>query len=936
MANPIKSSDILQDDGAITLLIEQLKALEKQGVKSIEALKKEAELLQAALKKTNTTTTKGKRATEEAADKTDEIARRMKKYKESLSETGQEIAALKLAQQQLNRVNKLSAKEAIAAAGSYDEVSAKLSILKIRFKQMSEEEREATKEGKALTKEINELNDKLKKVDKTVGVHTRNVGNYKAAILEAKGASSSFNGVLNLIRKNPVLGVFSAILGVVGLLGSAFLKTEKGVNIMNKAAAFSSALFSELIDLSLKVADKISAAFSDPVGALKDFGKLLLTQLINRVVGAIELVTALGKTIGNTLVLDFEAAEKAAKEAGTAIAKITTGLDEEQLEKVSESFKDISENIDKTAQEFDNLFKKQKRVISANRSLTRTIEKLTTQEALLSQIAGDSTLGFEEQRKAATELEKVLIKKGETEIKLAKNNLSIINQELALRRNDEKERQRLLDEQLGAIQALEQAERSLTVSKLENATERRQINRDEFERELDFAIDVADAQLMQNERVLKDDRTTFKQRVKLLEENRAINDSAFSEQIKLIEDFTGKKLSLDELAAESDEKVIRQRLRGHQLDDVVLGRVLELIRERKATTQDLADIEGDLFKQRNKQNGSAPNLLPAFDFDGKAKQESIQNITKGAEDVLAKAKDEIKNAENTGTKDIFDLLGFNFSDERKQGVTSALEFAKNQLLEFASFRTQIAQQNVEAANTEVAAAQRALQAEISNRNAGFANRVETTQKELELAEKNQKKALEAKQKAQRQEQRLQSIQQAVNLITASSKIFQQIGNPLIAIPLIALMFGAFAAAKIKSSKLTKQQFGKGTYQDIDWGASHDSGNDIPIGLSKDGKQMMTVEKGESMAVFNKKAKKQYGNRTLKNVVDLINKGQFDTWSNSDEMLGGIALNFHQNQNSDNSKMENSLEGIRRNTERKIFQNGNQTIEIYKNRKTIYS
>jgi hypothetical protein len=916
MANPIKTSDILQDDGAIQSAIDQLKAFEKQAVDSMSKVKEEAKKLKKEMNGVNTTTARGREETEEAAKKTDEIARRYKKYQDSLTETGQEIAALKLAQQQLNQVNKLTAKQNSALEGSYNDLSAQLSLLKIRWKQLSEEERENGEEGKKLTKQIKSVNDELIKLDKSVGVASRKVGSYKEAIEEATAASGSFNGVLNLIRKNPIIGVLAAFVGVVGGLFKAFSKSEKGAKLFNKAAGVMDAVLSNIVEISVQVYEKLEAAFKDPLGSLKEFGRTITTQLTNRLKGTLELVVGLGKAIGNTLVLDFDAAKKAAKEAGEAFIKVTTGLDKEQQDEFIDSVKELTKQIEKEADAFAKLYERQRQVRKVTRALNIEVSELAAQEAILSQKAGDTTLGFEEQKKAAEELETILKKKGETEIKLAKNNLSLINTEIKLRRANKEDIEDLLDTQAQAIQTLKEAETSLTVSLLENARERREIKRDEFERELDFAIDVADAQLRQNERIAKSDNTTFKERAQLLDENKEINEKAFQSQINLIEDYTGKKLGLDQLSKESDEALIRERLKGFELDDILQGRILEVIKERKAATQDLVELEEDLTKLKQKQE-----------------DQDALSLSLGFFDDVKKVKAEIKEDKGDEPDSIFDLLGINIKPEQLEALSTAFDFAKNQLSSYLEKRKEIAGQLVQQANNEVAAAQRSLQAEIESRNAGFANNEQLARQELDAAKKRQKEALNEQKKAQQEAQRLQTIEQAGNLVTAATGIWAQLKFPA-ALPAIGIMFASFLAAKIKANQLTKKKFGKGTYQEINRGASHESGNDIDIGLTRDGRQMMTVEKNESFAVFNKRAVKKHGSK-LKQLVEQINTGQFKGWGETvSDAANTPILNIQSSNNTDTQKMEEHLKAISDNTGRKYSANGK--IEWYKNHKIIYN
>lgn len=258
--------------------------------------------------------------------------------------------------------------------------------------------------------------------------------------------------------------------------------------------------------------------------------------------------------------------------------------------------------------------------------------------------------------------------------------------------------------------------------------------------------------------------------------------------------------------------------------------------------------------------------------------------------VIAALELEIKglSAGTGGTsKNIFDLLGLNLTDDQESGLRTAFEFAKNQLYEYARLRTQLADQAVQDADREVAAAQRTLDAELNARNAGYANNVETAQKELALARDTQKKALDERRKAQQSELLLQTVEQATNLATAASKVWAQLGFPF-AIPAIGVMFGAFAAAKIKSFQLAKRQFGKGDYQVLQ-GGSHESGNDIPLGTYNG--MDNRAEGGEGRAIFNKNVTKKY-KKVLPNLVKSVNNGK----------LEDFIVNFYGKNNKSEAKV----------------------------------
>jgi len=262
-------------------------------------------------------------------------------------------------------------------------------------------------------------------------------------------------------------------------------------------------------------------------------------------------------------------------------------------------------------------------------------------------------------------------------------------------------------------------------------------------------------------------------------------------------------------------------------------------------------------------------------------------------------------------KSIYDLLGINVSDEEEDAINKSVTFALKQISDVQQAKVDAANQNVQTANQEVATAQRTLNQEIANRNAGFANSVDTAQMEFDLAKKNQERALKERRKAVQDQQRLDAITQTSSLITAASGIWRNIGttNPLLALASIALMFGSFAAAKIKANNITKKTLGKGGYETIG-GGSHASGNDTFVGSNSQGEQVY-AERGETMGVFKRKSVRRYGNR-IKDLVNSINAGTLDNHLGTlNQASEGIPLfNLSNSNNTDMSRTESELRKIR--------------------------
>ena len=100
-------------------------------------------------------------------------------YKEIISR----VAKTRVEQSALNAEVRTAQKEferTKVAFGSYRDLELQLQRLREQYKQLGAAEREGA-QGKQLLQKVGELDTKLKQVDASIGIYTRNVGNYASA-----------------------------------------------------------------------------------------------------------------------------------------------------------------------------------------------------------------------------------------------------------------------------------------------------------------------------------------------------------------------------------------------------------------------------------------------------------------------------------------------------------------------------------------------------------------------------------------------------------------------------------------------------------------------------------------------------------------------------------------------------------------------------------
>jgi hypothetical protein len=414
-------------------------------------------------------------------------------------------------------------------------------------------------------------------------------------------------------------------------------------------------------------------------------------------------------------------------------------------------------------------------------------------------------------------------------------------------------------------------------------------------------------------------------RIQLLQQQRAIE---LAQNRQLAEDVRQSEADIN---AKYDAEVLKQTTELNQ------QRALMLFDQ----TQALEASEFDLIrnseerKTRFRLAQEKARLQKILELNKAAGVKMTDAEVKTIENTIAKIDQEIEKSKGDERgNDIYGLFGLNLDDDQKEAISTSVSFAIEQLNSFLDAKVQAADAAVSAADKEVDASQRRLDAELEARANGYANNVAMAQKELDQAKKNQEKALKEQQKAQKAQQAIQTIQQIGNLVTASALIWSQLGFPF-AIPAIAIMWGSFAAAKIKAAQLSKsanaggsESYGDGTVEMLA-GGSHQSGDDVDLGTKPDGTRRR-AEGGEFFAVINKRNSRRF-RRIIPDVINSLNRGTFAQKYLNAYNTDGVNVTVQQNNAPDLRDLKNDVREIKEQNRRRRYVDGNgNVIEVYKN------
>jgi hypothetical protein len=513
--------------------------------------------------------------------------------------------------------------------------------------------RNAASEQKKLVKELDETTEAFKIARKQGNLSAEDLAKYEEGVIELneqieslgaitgksadqvrKGNQSmgaSFDGLIpgldsvkkafGLLAKTPLLAIVVVLVTVFGALFSAFTKSKTGAELLAKVGGALEGVMSLLVKVAEQLAILLIDVWEDPIGSLEKLRDAIRDNVTNRIEGLIKLFPALAKAI-KAAFNPLEDATEAGKEVLSVLAQIGTGLDEQDQLEFAAAAKAVAEELARQALAFADLATAKREQRRANRGLQTSIEKLTTAQQLAQAQADDDTKSFAEREAASKRAGKALEELAATEIKLTKGNLALLNQELDLRRSNDEDVEDLLDQQTNAYRQVIAAERELLLRRQDNAAKGAKIEQDRLERDLDILIDGFDNQKTINERKLQDERTTQEQRLALLAETTQLANDTFRKQIETVQLTTDAQVDANSLLAESDAVVLNQRIRSLGLSEIIEGRLLEIIRERRTAIQDLSEAQKDLAERARTtatEELSAANQLASARFNAETR-----------------------------------------------------------------------------------------------------------------------------------------------------------------------------------------------------------------------------------------------------------------------------------------------------------------------------
>lgn len=324
--------------------------------------------------------------------------------------------------------------------GTLEKLTLKNKELRQELRELNLETEEGTQRQKEIVEEIDQNTDVIKENSDSMVQAKMNVGNYTQGIEDSIPALKGMLGGLRQVTAaakafllTPIGIILAAAAAGIGLLIKGFQRSQMLADKMKVANAGLRASFDVIID---RVSNGMEKAFTklreDPLQAVKDLGKGIIDNLVNRAKAMPQIFIKAFEAVKNAIKGNMDAAKESVKELGQALIQLETGMDTEQQKKFVENTKKIKEEMAAEAKVAKELAEAEIRLNDLEIKLIGTTAELTRKREESKLETRDDTLSIEARLAAqdrAIALDKQLLS---VEIEAAKERARISQQRIDL------------------------------------------------------------------------------------------------------------------------------------------------------------------------------------------------------------------------------------------------------------------------------------------------------------------------------------------------------------------------------------------------------------------------------------------------------------------------------------------------------------------------
>jgi hypothetical protein len=256
-----------------------------------------------------------------------------------------------------------------------------------------------------------------------------------------KSTKSLANGFKGIGVAMKAMGV-GLILEAFNILKDLFMSNQVIADKFGTAFKTLSIMFNDFFNYIMKngsgIVDFFKNIFENPVESLKNFGKLIKENIIERFNSALEVAGFMASALKKLFEGDFKGAVASVKEAGKEMVDVFTGVEDTtgKVGKLVDKVVDYTKATWNAAEALQNQENAAKRAVAIQAGL---VEQYDRQAEKLRQLRDDDTKSIDERIKANEELGKVLGKQEKAMLAQAALQVQAAQNQYNLNRNIENE-----------------------------------------------------------------------------------------------------------------------------------------------------------------------------------------------------------------------------------------------------------------------------------------------------------------------------------------------------------------------------------------------------------------------------------------------------------------------------------------------------------------
>lgn len=555
------------------------------------------------------------KATDSLTDSEKENIKIKQRLERLKSEEAKTNALLNEQANRLARELRDEAKASLDSADAYKVLTKQTNEAQAEFKRLAAEFGVNSTQAKIALSEFEALEERLSDINKSAKDGRRNVGRYAESFNDISIAGTSVGSVIESVRAgftllatHPLIAVVIALSAALGVLFKAFQASEKGSKLLAQGAAIAEGVFASLVSIVDTLIGSIQNLSTEGI-SFEGIWNAILDNFYARLEALINVVYILGDAFDALISGDLSKIQDVAVDAFDNFVQLQTGIRDASslLSDFGDEISKTTEKVFENANAFLKLEEAQRAVRIENRKLSIQLAELRGAQELLTAQADDDGVSLQRQRafiQAAGDAREEESKKA---LRIAKNNLFLLNQEVSIRRKNGQEIQDLLDQRAQAEVDLIDAQNQAIISRFENGVRERQIILDIFDQELDDRIDFTDKLNTLDQERSRNEELSFENRRKALLRANTNQEKAFESQVQLFNDTVNAlkeslgeeqdfSLPINDLLQIEDPVELNNAIASLDIVERQRIRLLELIKEQKTVTNNLATANRDLAR----------------------------------------------------------------------------------------------------------------------------------------------------------------------------------------------------------------------------------------------------------------------------------------------------------------------------------------------------